>query len=203
VQDLSSPTARRADDAALDLIFREARTHHAWSPTPVSEEILREIYDLAKLGPTALNCGPLRIVFLVSKESRKRLLPAIIPDNLEKVREAPVSALFAYDTEFFRNLPRLMPFYDVGNLFESRPELAEQVALVNCTLQAAYFLMAARALGVDCAPIGGFEADRINAEFFPDGKLKINFVCNLGYGKPEAIGPRLPRLGFDEACRIQ
>ncbi len=185
---------RRAQDSALDLIFRHARTHYAWQPIPVTEELLREIYDLARLGPTSANTSPLRIVFLTTPGAKERLLPALMEANVEKSRTAPVVALFAYDTKFYEHLPRLFPHYDMKPMFEGNPELAERTALVNSTLQAAYFMIAARALGLDCGPMAGFDADAVNAEFFPDGQLRINFVCNLGYGDSENLWPRLPRL---------
>jgi 3-hydroxypropanoate dehydrogenase len=193
---------RRADPEALDLIFREARTHYAWEPTPIPEDLLRQVYDLAKLGPTSLNCCPMRIVFLTTKEAKERLLPALMDSNVEKARTAPAVALFAYDTKFYEFLPKLIPHYDVKGMFEANPERAEKTAQMNGTLQAAYFIIAARALGLDCGPMGGFDPEKVNAEFFPDGRLRINFVCNLGYGKPDGIRPRLPRLEFDEACTI-
>lgn len=192
----------RANDEALDLIFREARTHYAWKPIPVAEETLREVYDLAKLGPTSANTTPLRIVFLTSEAAKARLLPVLAEVNLEKSRTAPVVALLAYDTEFYEKLPKLMPYRDFRSGFVGKPDLINRTALVNSSLQAAYFILAARALGLDCGPMGGFDAERLNEEFFPDGKWKINFVCNLGYGSGEGQFPRNPRLDFDEATVI-
>jgi len=198
----STDHSNRADDAALDLIFREARTHYAWKETPVSEDTLREIYHLMKLGPTSANTTPLRIVFLTTPEAKERLLPALAEMNVEKSRTAPVVALFAYDLEFYEKLPKLMPHRDFRPFFVGNPELILKSAIQNSSLQAGYFMLAARALGLDCGPMGGFDADKVNAEFFPDGKWKINFVCNLGYGTGEGIFPRLPRLDFEEATVV-
>jgi 3-hydroxypropanoate dehydrogenase len=192
----------RLGDEALDRLFRQARTHSAWQPRDVPEEILREAYDLARFGPTSANSSPLRIVFLRSAEAKARLLPAIAAGNLEKTRTAPVVAVMAYDLEFHEHLPKLMPHVDARSWFAGNQALIEETAFRNSSLQGAYFILAARALGLDCGPMSGFDAGKVNAEFFPDGKWKVNFLCNLGYGEPAKLFPRGPRLDFDEACRV-
>ena len=197
-----STQSRRVTEEALDLIFREARTHYAWKPIPVSSETLRQVYDLMKLGPTSANTTPLRIVFVSTEEAKARLLPTVAEFNVEKSRTAPVVALFAYDTEFYEKLPKLMPYRDMKPFFVGNPDLIQKTGIVNSSLQAAYFMLAARALGLDCGPMAGFDADKLNAEFFPDDKWKVNFICNLGYGSGEGQFPRLPRLDFEEAALI-
>jgi 3-hydroxypropanoate dehydrogenase len=198
-----SPDSRATiGDAALDQIFREARTYSAWLPKRVDQELLKELYDTAKLGPTSANSSPLRVVFITSEEAKARLMPAIAPLNLEKVAAAPVVAILAYDTKFYDRLDKLFPHKDIRGWFADDPEAAEKSALVNGSLQAAYFIVAARALGLDAGPIGGFDADAVNKEFFPDGVWKVNFICNLGYGDEAKLFPRLPRLDFEEACQV-
>jgi 3-hydroxypropanoate dehydrogenase len=186
----------------LDLILREAHTHTQWLPESISDELLKEIYDLAKFGPTSANCCPMRIVFVKSDEAKARLLPALSPNNVEKSRTAAATAIFAYDLEFYEQLPKLYPQADARSWFAGNPDFIQETAFRNATLQAAYFMIAARAKGVDCGPMSGFDQAKVNAEFFPDGKWKSNFVCNLGYGDPAEVRPRNPRLSFDEACTI-
>jgi 3-hydroxypropanoate dehydrogenase len=192
----------KLDDNALDVLFRAARTHFAWQPKPVSDELLHEIYDVFKFGPTSANSSPARILFLKTDEAKARLLPALPPLNVEKSRTAPVVAVIAYDLEFFEKLPKLFPHADARAWFASNPTLAQETAFRNGTLQGAYFMLAARALGLDCGPMSGFDAAKVNEEFFPDGKWKVNFICNLGYGTNANMFPRAPRLDFEEACSI-
>lgn len=192
----------RISDAALDQLFHSARTHTAWLPEPVPERLLREVYDLARLGPTSANSQPARFVFLTTEQAKARLLPAMSTGNYEKTRTAPVVALVAWDTEFYNHLPRVFPLKDMRGTFANSTPLAEETAFRNGTLGGAYFIMAARALGLDCGPMSGFDQEKVNREFFPDGKWKINFIVNLGYGDPAVSYPRLPRLEFEEACRI-
>jgi len=192
----------KVDDIGLDLLFRTARTHSAWQAKPVSDELLHEVYDLFKFGPTSANSSPGRILFLKTEEAKARLLPALPPLNFEKSRTAPVVAVIAYDLEFYEQLPKLFPHADARAWFASNEELARETAFRNSTLQGAYFMLAARALGLDCGPMSGFDAVKVNEEFFPDGKWKVNFICNLGYGDGSNLFPRGPRLDFDEACRI-
>lgn len=195
-------TPETLDEAGLDLLFRKARTYTAWLPKPVSDEQLHAIYDLFKWGPTSANTCPVRIVFLKSDEAKARLLPALAPNNVEKSRTAPVVAVVAYDLEFYEKLPELYPAVDARAWFVGKPDFIEASAFRNSSLQGGYFILAARAQGLDCGPMSGFDADKVNVEFFPDGKWKVNFVCNLGYGDAEKLYPRNPRLTFDEACKV-
>ena len=198
----TTKTAKRLADSDLDLLFRKARTHTSWLPTPVPEQLLRELYDLFKFGPTSANTTPARVVFVVSEGAKQRLLPALPETNVEKTRTAPVTAIVAYDTEFYEQLPRLFPYGDFRPYFAKNLKLAEETAQRNSALQGGYLILAARSLGLDAGPMSGFDADKVNAEFFPDGKWKVNFLCNLGYGDSEKLHPRSPRLEFDEACRV-
>jgi 3-hydroxypropanoate dehydrogenase len=189
-------------DHSLDQIFRQARTHNAWLPKRVPLEALREAYNLARYGPTSANSSPARFVFLESEAAKARLLPALAPLNVEKTKAAPVTAIIAWDTEFYEKLPQLFPHADMRSYFAGSQKLAEETAFRNSTLQGGYFILAARAVGLDCGPMSGFDAAKVNAEFFPDGKWKANFLCNLGYGDKSKLFPRSPRLDFEEACRV-
>lgn len=189
-------------DDAIDQIFRTARTFSKWLPKPVSENLLRELYGLARLGPTSANGSPARFVFITSAEAKEKLLGAMAPGNVEKTRAAPVTALIAYDTAFYELFPRLFPYVPMRDNFANNPAMATDNAVKNSWMQGGYFIVAARSLGLDCGPMLGFNADKVNELFFPDGKWKVNFVCNLGYGDTEGQFPRGPRLDFDEACKI-
>lgn len=189
-------------DDGLDLIFREARTHNAWSDKPVGQVLLEAIYDLAKWGPTSANCSPMRLVFVVGQEAKERLKPCLSEGNADKSMAAPATVIIAYDTRFHEHLPDLFPHADAKSWFEGKPDLIEQTALRNSSLQGAYLMIAARALGLDCGPMSGFDADALNAEFFPDGRFKANFLCNIGHGDPEGLFPRSPRFSFDDVCQI-
>jgi 3-hydroxypropanoate dehydrogenase len=189
-------------DEALDILFREARTHNAWTDEPVSDTILRAVYELAKMGPTSANCSPLRVVFVRSPEGKRRLAPALSAGNLEKTMKAPATAILAYDLEFYEKLPFLFPHDDARPWFAGKPELIQATAFRNGTLQAAYLMLAARALGLDCGPMSGFDNAKVDAEFFPESSLRSNFLCNLGHGDPKGLFPRSPRFEFDETCRI-
>jgi 3-hydroxypropanoate dehydrogenase len=189
-------------DSALDVLFRTARTHRAWFPEKVPDELIHQVYELFKLGPTSANSCPARVLFLKSNEAKERLIPALAPGNVGKTRSAPVTAIIAYDLEFYEKLPQLAPSGDFRSAFVGKPELIQETALRNSSLQGAYLMLAARALGLDCGPMSGFEADKVNAEFFPDGKWKVNFICNLGHGDASKLFPRQPRLSFDEACAL-
>jgi 3-hydroxypropanoate dehydrogenase len=193
---------KRLDDAALDLIFRNARTYTAWLPTPVPERILRSLYELLRWGPTSANSSPLRLVFVQTPQAKQQLLGCMNRGNVEQTRTAPVTAILGMDMEFHEQLPRLYPRADARSWFAGNPALIESTAFRNSSLQGGYFIVAARALGLDCGPMSGFDAARLNAAFFPDGKVKVNFVCNLGHGDPAGVAPRSPRLDFDEACRV-
>jgi 3-hydroxypropanoate dehydrogenase len=190
------------DDRSLDIIFREARTHSDWLDKPVSDELLRQIYDLMKWAPTSANSSPARIVFVRSAAAKERLLPAMIPGNVEKTRTAPVTAIIAHDTEFHEKLPTLFPHTDARSWFAGNQPLIDTTAFRNGTLQGAYLIIAARALGLDAGPMSGFDNAKVDQEFFPDGKVKSNFMINLGYGDPAKLFPRNPRLPFAEAAQI-
>jgi 3-hydroxypropanoate dehydrogenase len=197
----ATQSARISDDA-LDQIFQEARTHNVWLPTRVPAELLREIYNLARMGPTSANSTPARFVFLESAAAKARLVPALAPNNVEKTKAAPVTVIVAWDTEFYEKLPKLFPHADMRSYFVGKQALIEETAFRNSSLQGGYFILAARALGLDCGPMSGFDKAKVDAEFFPDGKWKSNFLCNLGYGDHSKLSPRNPRLEFEEACRV-
>jgi 3-hydroxypropanoate dehydrogenase len=186
----------------LNQLFLEARSHWVWRPEPVSIELLKEAYDVARFGPTSANSSPARFVFLTTLQAKERLRPALSPGNVEKTMTAPVAVIVAWDTEFHEKLPHLFPARDMRSVFAGNSSLLQETAFRNSTLQGAYFMLAARGLGLDCGPMSGFDQQKVNAEFFPDGKWKANFLCNLGYGDPSKLFPRNPRLGFDEACRV-
>jgi len=191
------------DSAALDTIFRNARSQNGFLPKPVGPEQLRALYELMKWGPTTMNTQPARLVFVVSKEGKEKLRPALSPGNLDKTMAAPATVIVAHDLEFFNHLPRNFPNNpNAKSLFEGKTEFVERTALRNGSLQGAYLIVAARALGLDCGPMSGFDNAKVDAAFFPEGKIKSNFLCNLGYGDPAKIFPRNPRLAFDEACKI-
>ncbi|MCY1290174.1 putative malonic semialdehyde reductase RutE [compost metagenome] len=208
--------SKRLSEEGLDLLFRKARTYSAWLDKPVSDETLRELYDLMKWGPTSANCCPARILFLRTPEAKRRLLPALAPGNVDKTMAAPVTAIIAYDVKFYEQLPKLYPHTDARSWFAGTPELAGITARRNSSLQGAYFMLAARALGLDCGPMSGFdntlvdheffptdgETDAFQLEHFPDSHVKANFLCNLGYGDPARLHARGPRLEFDEACKL-
>lgn len=187
---------------ALAQLFTDARTHNGFRPEPVPEATLRQLYELLKWGPTSMNCQPARFVFVTSPEGKEKLRPALSPGNLEKTMAAPATAIIATDTRFYDHLPVMFPAYDAKPIFEGNAEHAATTAFRNGTLQGAYLILAARALGLDCGPMSGFDNARVDAAFFPDGRFKSNFLCNLGIGEPAKLYPRGPRLAFDEACCI-
>jgi 3-hydroxypropanoate dehydrogenase len=193
----------RLADSALDQIFRTARTFPGFLDRPVAPETLREIYDLMKWGPTTTNSQPCRIVFATSDEAKRRLAPALSEGNLDKTMAAPATAILAYDLEFYEKLPTLFPHTDARSWFAGKPAAIATAAFRNASIQGGYFIVAARALGLDCGPMSGFDNAKVDAAFFPDGKFKSNFLCNIGYGDPSSVKPRNPRLTFDEACRIE
>jgi 3-hydroxypropanoate dehydrogenase len=191
------------DDAALDLIFRQARTQNGWLPTPVTDDQLRAIYAVMRVGPTSANSSPARILFLRTPEAKARLLPALSAGNVDKTKAAPVTAIIGYAPRFWELLPKLFPHRpEMKNPYEANAQLAETVAFRNGTLQGAYFMIAARAVGLDVGGMSGFDNAKVDAEFFPDGRIKSNFLCNVGHGDPSKIMPKLPRLEFEEACRL-
>jgi 3-hydroxypropanoate dehydrogenase len=209
-------TKMRVNDDALDALFREARTYNAWLPKPVSEELLRELYDTMKWGPTSANISPARFVFLRSAAAKERLRPSLAPGNVEKTMAAPVTVIVAYDLKFYDKLPKLFPHYPAMRaMFENNPQLIVETAIRNSSLQGAYMIVAARALGMDCGPMSGFDNAKLDEEFFaagkcesceqeffPAGHVKSNFLCNIGYGDPAKLSPRSPRLEFGEVCSI-
>lgn len=190
------------DPVAFDQLFRQARTHNAWLDQPVSEDQLRTLYSLMKWGPTSANCSPARLVFVTSAEAKARLKQALLPGNVDKTMAAPVTAIIGMDLDFPNALPRLFPHADARSWFIGNEALIEATAFRNSSLQGAYLMLAARSVGLDCGPMSGFDAALVEQEFFPGGRIKANFLCNLGYGDPSALYPRGPRLDFDEAARI-
>lgn len=204
------------NDDALDLLFRKARTHNAWLPKPVPDDVLRELYDVAKWGPTSANGNPARFVFLRTAAAKERLRPALGGGNVQKTMAAPVTVIIAYDLKFYDKLPKLFPHNPrMREVFANNPQLIEETAKRNSSLQGAYLMLAARALGLDCGPMSGFDNAKVDEEFFaagkcedcgqeffPAGHVKSNFLCNLGYGDPAKLYPRNPRLDFNEACSL-
>lgn len=190
------------DAAALDLLFRDARTHNGWQDKPVSEETLRAVWDLAKWGPTSANCSPARIVFVVSADAKARLKPALKEGNVAKTMAAPVTAIIGHDMNFYEKLPELFPHADARSWFVGNDALIAATAFRNGTLQGAYLMLAARALGLDCGPMSGFDNGLVDEAFFAGTPVKSNFLCNLGYGDPAKLHLRNRRLSFDEACRV-
>lgn len=190
------------DDQGLDLIFREARTHSVWQDRPVSDDLLRQVYDLMKWAPTSANCSPVRIVFVRSVAAKARLLPAMAEGNEEKTRTAPVTVIVAQDYEFYEKLPQLFPHADARSWFAGNQAVIDTTAFRNGTLQGGYLILAARALGLDAGPMSGFDNAKVDEEFFAGTRIKSNFLINLGYGEPGKLFPRSPRLAFDEAAQI-
>jgi len=210
---MSTPLSREG----LNLLFHEAHTHTHWVDKPVSDEILRELYQVMKWAPTSMNCSPVRLLFIRSATAKARLLPALASGNVDKTMSAPVTAIIAYDLKFYDQLPRLYPQSSTAReMFANAPDIAEATARRNGTLQGAYFILTARALGLDCGPMSGFDNARVDEEFFGAGKelvsteqeffttghVRSNFLCNIGYADHSKVYPRNPRLEFEDACRI-
>lgn len=183
-------------------LFTQARTHSHWLEEEISDSTLEKLYELMKWGPTSANCTPVRILFIRTKEAKEKLLPLLAPGNVEKTKSAPVTAILAYDREFFERLPYLFPSSDMKSMYKNNSELAEKVAFRNSSLQIGYFIMAARALGLDCGPMSGFNNQKVDEAFLSDTTWKSNVLCNLGIGDPKKLYPRGPRLSFDEVCRL-
>jgi len=195
--------AGKVDDAAVDILFRNARTQNGWLPTPVSDAQLRAIYDVMKWGSTSANCCPARLIFLRTPEAKARLIPALSPGNVDKTKAAPVTAIIGYDTRFYELMVKLFPHRpDMADNYKNNATLAQIPAFRNGTLQGAYFMLAARAVGLEVGGMSGFDNAKVDAEFFPDGRVKSNFLCNVGHGDPSKVLPRLPRLAFEEACTL-
>jgi len=192
-------------EGALDVLFRKARTYSKFQDREVRDDVLRKVWDIAVLGSTSANTLPMRIVFVKTREAKERLKPALFPGNLEKTMAAPVTAIIAMDIQFHEFVPRLFPHNpQFGELFKQpgKEEFTKSHIMRNASLQGGYFILAARAIGLDVGPMSGFDNAKVDAEFFPDGRWKSNFLCNLGYGDSATLNPRLPRLSFEEACRI-
>ncbi|AYN26791.1 malonic semialdehyde reductase [Buttiauxella sp. 3AFRM03] len=187
---------------ALETLFTGARTHSAWLDKPVSDTQLSEIYHLLRLGPTSANCSPARFLFVRSSDAKARLKPALSSGNIDKTMSAPVTAIVAWDPAFYEQLPTLFPYADARAWFTSSPELAEETAFRNSSMQAAYLIAACRALGLDTGPMSGFEREKVDAEFFSANGWKSNLLINIGYGDPAKAHTRLPRLAFDTACSL-
>jgi len=190
------------NDSAMDLIFRTARTRNGWEDRKVSRPLMQAVYDLMKWGATSANCSPARFVFVTTDEGKKRLKPFLSGNNSEKTMKAPVCVIIAHDMEFYEQLPTLFPHTDARSWFKGNEALTETTAFRNGTLQGAYFMIAARALGLDCGPMSGFDNAGVDREFLGGTTWKSNFLCNIGYGTEENLFPRSPRLEFDQACRI-
>jgi 3-hydroxypropanoate dehydrogenase len=192
----------KLDTTALDQLFNNARTHNGWQDKSVPDALLVELHDLMKWGPTSANCWPLRVVYVKSPQAKARLLPCLMEGNRAKTQTAPVTAILAMDLDFPATLPRLFPHADAQSWFVGNDALIQSTAFRNSSLQGAYFMLAARALGLDCGPMSGFDAALLNAEFFANARCEANFICNLGYGDPAHLYPRSPRPEFGEVCKI-
>ena len=190
------------NDEGQDLLFRKARSHKGWLDEPVSDGLIRSVYDLTKMGPTSANSCPLRMVFVVSEEAKARLIPCVSKGNVDKTVSAPVTIILGYDTRFYELMDRLAPHSPMGPHMAENPEKAQEFARTQATLQAAYLIMAARALGLDCGPVGGYDAEKTDAAFFPDVRVKSIMLCNLGRGDASLLNPRAARPEFNEACSI-
>lgn len=190
------------DETALQQLFTEARTFQHWQNKPVAIETLKQLYNLLKFGPTAANSCPARFIFITSDTAKQRLKPCLSEGNIGKTMSAPVTVIIAQDLEFYEQLPKLYPFTDARAWFAGNEALIQESAMRNSSLQGAYLMLAARAVGLDCGPMSGFDATKLNTEFFAGQNLKANFLCNLGYGDRSHLHARAPRLNFDEACRI-
>ena len=193
----------RLGEAALKQLFTEARSHNAWQKKDVPDALLREIVDLMKMGPTSANCLPARVIFLKSDAAKQRIAPFLSEQNRAKSMSAPVCAIIGHDMQFYEHLPRLFPHNQTARTwFEGKPEVIQATVMRNGSLQGAYLMFAARSLGLDCGPMSGFDNAGVDKEFFPDGRVKSNFVCNFGYGDPAGLFERSPRFAFDEIAKI-
>ena len=189
-------------DASLDILFRQARSHNAWQDKAVSDELLKQLYDLMKMGPTSANSCPGRFVFIKSAEAKEKLKSCLDEGNVKKSMTAPVVAIIGMDLEFYEQLPKLFPHTDARAWFVGKAEKIQETAFRNSSLQGAYLILAARSLGLDCGPMSGFDNVKLDAAFFPDGKVQSNFICAIGYGDPVGLYPRGPRLDFNQAAEI-
>ena len=198
----SAEVIEKLDDPSLKLLFEGARTHNVWQERTVSDSILGSLFDLMKMAPTSMNISPARIIFIKTKAGKERLKPALLAGNLEKTMTAPICAIIGHDLECWQQLPKLFPLKDMRGLFRDNPDFAQSTAFRNGSMQGAYFIMAARALGLDCGPMSGFNNELVDKEFFASTKVKANFLCNLGYGVLEKLSDRAPRFSFDDVCQI-
>lgn len=187
---------------ALATLFTDARTHNAWQAKPVPDSLLREVVELMRWAPTSANCSPARFVFVRSPEAKARLMPLLMEGNVEKTMAAPVTAIIGHDLEFYEHLPMLFPHADAKSWFVGKDQFIKTSAFRNGTLQGAYFILAARALGLDCGPMSGFDNAGVDAAFFSGTQIQSNFLVNLGYGDPAGLFPRSPRFSFDDIARI-
>ncbi|HEV7322254.1 MAG TPA: malonic semialdehyde reductase [Ensifer sp.] len=192
----------QADATLLARLFTEARSQNGWLDKPVPTALLHQIHELARMGPTSMNCAPLRIVYLTGAQAKERLRPALAAGNVDKMMSCPVVAILATDFAFAEHLPFLFPHTDGKGFFERNPHLVADTAFRNATLQAAYYMLAARAVGLDCGPISGFNAGEVDRIFFEGTETRSNFICGLGYGDPSKLFPRHPRFAFDDVCTI-
>ena len=189
-------------DRCLDQIFRQARTHNLWREQDIPDSLLHELIELVKLGPTSANCSPGRFLFVKSRAAKERLKPLLSEGNREKTMKAPVCAIIGYDLDFYEHLPKLFPHTDARSWFAGKPKKIEETAFRNGTLQGAYLILGARALGLDTGPMSGFDNNGVDAEFFAGSNIKSNFLCSLGYGDASVLFPRSPRFAFDEMAKI-
>jgi 3-hydroxypropanoate dehydrogenase len=189
-------------ESAMKQLFTEARTHHVWTNKPVADTTLREIYELAKWGPTSANSLPMRVVYVKSAAQKEKLLPTLLGSNVDQVKAAPVTAIIAYDKKFYDQLPTLFPIMDLRPMFANNEAMAQQSAFQSSTLQGAYFMLAARALGLDVGAMGGFDSAKVDEAFFKGSNWKSNFLCNIGYGDHTRLYPRGPRLDYEFACKV-
>jgi 3-hydroxypropanoate dehydrogenase len=190
------------DEEALNLVFGEARSMNGWQDKDVSDAMIRSLYDLTKMGPTSTNCSPARFVFVKSEAEKVKFEPALLPNNISKVMTAPVVAIIGYDLDFSDHMTKLFPHMDVAPMYKGNDEMNVSTAFRNSSLQGAYLIMVARALGLDCGPMSGFNNQLVDETFFSDSNIKSNFLCCIGYGDSTKIFQRLPRLDFDEVCKI-
>ena len=189
-------------DDALDTLFMEARTYNSWADTPLADGTLERLWEIARMGPTSANCLPARIVFVVSGDAKEKLKPCLMRGNVDKTMQAPATAIVGHDMRFYERLPELFPHADAKSWFEGKDDLIAETAFRNGTLQGAYLILAARAMGLDCGPMSGFDKDKVDEAFFAGTSVRSNFLCNIGYGTQEGLFERSPRLSFADACRV-
>lgn len=194
--------SKAMDDSVLGELFHDARTHNKWQATDVSDDQLRQLINAVRMGPTSANCSPARFVFVKSQEAKERLKPYLSEGNREKTMQAPVCAIIGYDLEFHEHLPKLFPHTDARSWFAGKPDKIRETAFRNGTLQGAYLILAARAHGLDCGPMSGFDNDGVDKAFFAGTSVRSNFLCNIGYGDPAGVRPRSPRFAFEEMAKI-